>query len=267
VPLSRTQIEQIIVNLVINSLDAIGPGGRIRVETHDSFRGVSGTTSGDPRPDGVMLVVADTGAGIAPEVLPHVFDLGFSTKAGALNLGMGLGSVLRIIDSAGGTIDVESEAGRGTAVRMWLPLVADMIPPEVSSRQPEPEPPTGTELLLLVEDDRPVRNRVAGILRGAGYRVAAFENGAEAALAGQDLEVDGVVTDVSIPGLGGVELGRALRQRRPGVPVLFISGFALDGEVEAFESPARWLRKPFTRVELLLALRGVLDERPAAAAT
>ncbi len=262
VPLARSQVDQIVMNLMLNALDAIRPGGRIRVETRDSQRSsVAPRGAGEIAPPGVTLAVIDDGAGIAPDVLASVFEPGFSTKGEPRNLGMGLASVLRIVEGGDGIVEIDSDLGRGTAVRIWLPTILSTASPGSDVIPHREELPSGTETILVAEDDAPVRNRVAGILRSAGYRVVSASDGEDAMHAAAGATIEGLVTDVSMPRRGGVALAAELRRQYSELPVLLISGYAVDSEIGALDAPASWLRKPFTRAELLHAVRALFDGR------
>lgn len=261
VSLGRSQVDQIVVNLVLNALEALRPGGHIRVETRDSQRPASGVGPDEVvTRGGITLTVTDDGAGIDPSALPHVFEAGFSTKGEPRNLGMGLMSVRRIVEAAGGTIEIDSDLGVGTAVRMWLPIVPAGSTIEGRAGAAPPDPPGGSELLLLAEDDIPVRNRVAGILRAAGYGMVAVDDGPAALAAARQRTPDALVTDVSMPQMSGLMLCEELCRHQPELPVLLMSGFAFQRESEELASPAGLLQKPFTRAELLEAVRRMLDE-------
>jgi signal transduction histidine kinase len=259
IPVDRGRIGQVLVNLVINASDAIPARGFIRVTTHDAHRVVAGDPPEGTADDFVALTVTDTGVGIASDMMHRVFEPGFSTKAPGHNMGMGMASVRHIVESGGGSIDIQSAPGRGTTVRILFPVGLPSAVPN-DARELEPMPPLGTESVLVVEDDAQVRRRVTSILERSGYTVVAAANG-DAALAWDSLgkPLDLLITDISMPGIGGPEVARAIRQAHPDTPVLFATGLAGDLGVDGFAKPVAALRKPFSGSELLFAVRALID--------
>ncbi|MCU1380748.1 MAG: putative Hybrid histidine kinase, partial [Acidimicrobiales bacterium] len=254
----RGRVGQVLVNLVVNAADAVDGRGRIRIATHEAHR-TSNAEHGHSTPI-VVLAIEDTGRGIPPDILQKVFEPGFTTKGGGRNLGMGMASVQRIVDLAGGIVDIQSSAGRGTTIRMEFPVVPRNAAVEAIGAT-APVALIGTESVLVAEDDRHVRRRTVTILRGAGYKVFATEDGDEA-LTGltSETSVQLLLTDVSMPGLSGPDVVRAVRRRLPELPVLFMSGRLGDFGLEEFAQPVSSLRKPFSSGELLTAVRSLLDQ-------
>jgi CheY-like chemotaxis protein len=260
------QLEQVVLNLVVNARDAMPGGGRITVET-SALPGPAGAGSGAGR---VRLAVSDTGVGMAEEVRAHLFEPFFTTKREGRGTGLGLATVYGIVKHASGDIRVESAPGQGSRFEILLPVSG-----AGAAAAPEPcEDPQelhrGHETVLLVEDEPRVR-AVAGLaLRRAGYAVLEAPDG-QAALevARGAARLDVLVTDVVMPRLGGVDLAARLEAERPGVAVVFMSGY--DREAQLPDS-AGVLRKPFTAATLTRAIRERLDARrepaapPAAAA-
>lgn len=248
---SRERFEQVLMNLCANARDAMPDGGRLTIST--SAHG-----------NEVEIRVRDTGAGIAPDVLPRVFDPFFTTKTRDRGTGLGLAMVYSIVTGARGRITVQSELGRGTEFTVTLP--------GVQHRQPQPEavaPATahrGREHVLVVEDDPAVRSGTASLLSRAGYRVSVASGGEEALEQFRTLETlpDIVLTDVVMPGMGGSELAERLRTTYPSVRVVFMSGFADDDAlVRGLSANAlEFVAKPFSAGELLGAIRRVLDAAP-----
>ena len=242
-----SHLEQIVLNLAINARDAMPQGGRLEIRT-----GL------EPERERALLVVRDEGEGIAPEVQGRLFDPFFTTKPRGKGTGLGLSTVYGIVSSLGGEIQVESALGAGATFRVLLPTCPAGAPAPAPS-SPEESPRSAT--LLLAEDEDAVRKVTERLLREAGYEVLSAP-GLSAALQRARAHggpLDALISDLVMPGGSGVELAAALREERPGLPVLFVSGYTA-GELERIGAPrdARLLRKPFSREELLAALEDVL---------
>lgn len=258
-----------IMNIALNARDAMPAGGRFTVST-GNVRVGPGTTSDDapPAPPGdyVSLTLADTGCGMTPECRARVFEPFFTTKPAGKGTGLGLSVVDGIVKQSGGYIAVSSDVGAGATFRVLLPaLPAGERPP--AAPVPERHMPGGRETVLLVEDVDEVRRVTQTTLERLGYTVLPASDGA-AALAVVDARgdrLDIVVTDVVMPGMSGPELARRLRETRPHLPILFVSGFTPDAVfrdgVQA--GHAHFLQKPFAATALASKLRQVLD-RPHA---
>jgi two-component system, cell cycle sensor histidine kinase and response regulator CckA len=244
------QLELAIVNLAVNARDAMPGGGTLSIET-----------SASPGRDGrwIRLVIGDTGVGMDEHVRSHLFEPFFTTKEQGRGTGLGLSTVYGIVQQCGGTIAVESEPGSGTRVVIDFP--AEDAPAERDASAAEQGAPVGgTEHLLVVEDDPLVRMTIQACLAPLGYRLAVASDGAEAL--GTDVDsIDLLVTDVVMPGLSGGSLAGRMREARPDLPVLFVSGYepgllfpdGLPGGRSGF------LQKPFTTEDLARAVRAVLD--------
>jgi PAS domain S-box-containing protein len=264
------QFEQVVLNLAVNSGDAMPAGGTFTVET-SNFEVGEGDDGGFPglRPGAyVRLAVRDTGAGMSAEVRARAFEPFYTTKPGGKGTGLGLATVHGIVKQSGGFIRVESEPGRGTSVEMLFPRCEE--PPASFARARAPALTRGTETVLLAEDDPMVRDVAVAALRQGGYEVLVSENGAAAL---QLLEREGnrvqlLVTDVVMPGMDGVQLADALRARWPGIAVLFVSGHAHEVLAARGVEPGHvsMLAKPFTATSLLVRVREVLDAGPRAIA-
>lgn len=235
--IDKSQLQQVLVNLVVNARDAMPQGGRASIEVH------GGT------PGRVRVIVADTGVGMAPEVLAHIWDPFFTTKAEGQGTGLGLSTVHGIVLQSGGGITVESEPGQGTRVVVDLPSVAEGVP--VVATQPGPIT-GGRERLLIVDDRDDVRSLLVEILGSAGYDVV--EAGDPRRIAEECPACDLLVTDVVMPGLEGPELLRRLRVRHPDLRVLFMTGHTIHPE----SLPGPVLAKPFSHRDLLAAVRQAL---------
>jgi two-component system, cell cycle sensor histidine kinase and response regulator CckA len=263
------QVEQIVMNLAVNARDAMPRGGRLVIETASVELGHIAAPRRAVEPGAyVMLSVADTGHGMDAATQEHLFEPFFTTKAPGLGTGLGLSTVYGIVRQSGGTVQVTSEPGSGSTFRIYLPRVAGGPDAEVAS--PRIERRGGSESVVLVEDEPLVRNLVSGVLRQNGYRVVEFANGREVLARGarglDDIQL--LVTDVVMPGLNGVALAGELARGRPGLRVLFLSGYAQDlVEPAATSGPGRaFLAKPFTPDTLLRQVRELLDGPLAEAA-
>ncbi|MEZ5420103.1 MAG: response regulator [Vicinamibacterales bacterium] len=247
----ESQMEQVVLNLAINARDATPPGGAVTVEVgRDASH--------------VTLTVSDTGSGIEPDVLPRIFEPFFTTKAKGVGTGLGLAMVHGVVTQSGGQIDVESERGRGTRMTVRLPVAAEPAPAEAPAPPAAPRMPASRASVLLVDDDDLVRDLIRRTLAAAGHDVETADSGMDALRSHAEAgPVDVLVTDLTMPGLGGVELARRLAARQPDLRVLFVSGCADD---VLPETPANeFLAKPFEAVDLLAAVDRLLT-RPAAPA-
>jgi PAS domain S-box-containing protein len=259
-----SQIEQAILNLVVNARDAMPRGGRLTIETGNvELDEKYGDRYAALRPGPhVMLAVSDTGVGMNAELQARLFEPFFTTKELGKGTGLGLSTTYGIVKQSGGSIWVYSEPGQGTTFKIYLPRCEDPldrreVPP------PAPGPPSGTERVLLVEDEPEVRRLVERLLKMHGYAVVAAPGPAEALAAarGGDEPIDVLVTDVVMPGMNGRELARALSTRLPGLRVLYMSGYtdAAITQHGILEPGTAFLSKPFTPDALARKLREVLD--------
>ena len=248
------QIQQVIVNLAVNARDAMPRGGELRIETTNVAIGATAQPAVSlPAGTYVSLSVSDTGEGIPDDVLGHIFEPFYTTKAMGQGTGLGLATVHGIIKQSGGDILVRTAPGRGTTFTIYLPATDAPLPLDDSvvladARTAVP----GT--VLLIEDDDAVREFAREVLRSRGWRVVEAPGPAEAlAICTEgDEAFDVVVTDVVMPGLSGGELADRLELLRPGVPVLFVSGYA-DVDVIGrgqLRAGRQLLSKPFTGAEL-----------------
>lgn len=259
----RGHLDQVILNLALNARDAMPGGGRLRVEvvlgdpSSPWLEGREITMQGPL----VLLTVSDTGCGMDAETLSHLFEPFFTTKERGKGTGLGLSIVYGIVDQCGGSVWVESERGRGTTVYVCLPLAEETG----MSGEPDGEASVspGSESVLLVEDEDPVRELVQEMLEMAGYRVHAAASGPEALAWAENPAhaFDILVSDVVMPRMNGGELAERLRHLRPHTRVLFVSGYPDDAIVRhgVRESGAPFLQKPFTYQKLTEKVREVLD--------
>jgi PAS domain S-box-containing protein len=259
------QLETAILNLAINARDAMPEGGRLTIETRNVHleRGfVAG--AGDPPPgDYVMVAVGDTGTGMTPEVKARAFDPFFTTKDFGKGSGLGLSMVYGFVRQSGGYVTLYSEPGLGTTVKMHFPPAGGAAPGDDEAHAAAAEP-RGSETVLLVEDDALVRGHVGSLLATLGYRTVVAENGAAAlALLGGGERIDLVFTDMVMPGgMNGRDLAEAARRLRPGIRILFTSGYTNEmfaASTPAAETDVNFLAKPYRRRELAAKLRALLD--------
>jgi two-component system cell cycle sensor histidine kinase/response regulator CckA len=257
----RGQIEQVILNLALNARDAMPAGGRLGIITCNVEPAGAGVADADG--GGLLLAVSDTGSGMSPEVQAQIFEPFFTTKEVGQGTGLGLATVHGIVTQTGGRIEVNSVLGEGTTFRVFLPCAADQAGPEEVAPTPVPSESRGEETVLLVEDENAVRGFISQVLRRRGYRVIEAADGDQAidiahAHAGV---IHLLVTDLVMPGMTGRELARYLIHERPGLRVLFISGYSDErAEPRGVEGvPEAFLQKPFTPAVLALQVRQVLD--------
>ena len=254
------QLEQILLNLCLNSRDAMPDGGVLRIETanvrsdNPDVAGISFDAS-----NLVALCVTDTGQGMDDHTKEHIFEPFFTTKPEGKGTGLGLSTVYGIAKQSGATITVESAVGRGTTFRIYFPATeAELTAPDAA-----PTRHCGSERVLLVEDDAAVRELVERILKQRGYEVIATADGKEAlrAFAAAPDKIDMVVTDLIMPGMNGRELVQAIYQIRPGLKALYVSGYTEDEIVRRGLDDPRvdLLHKPFTADVLASKVRSALD--------
>ena len=252
------QLEQVVMNLAINAVDAMPDGGRLVLKT------ASGPAGADGRPT-MTLEVADSGTGITDDVRERLFEPFFTTKPAGRGTGLGLATSYAIVREAGGRIEVHSVPGDGATFRVVLPQAEPSS--DVKQRRSTPvrgiDVAGGTERILLAEDEPAIRSALSRILRAAGYEVLEASNGGEALrLADADTRpIHLLLSDVMMPGIGGKELVQRLAESRPDTRVVLMSGYTDDAALRADLGAARYafLQKPFTAREVLLALRTALD--------
>jgi len=260
VKMDPAQVQQILLNLVLNARDAISGTGRITVATTNcEFQPADSGLAQGAIP-GIQLSVTDTGCGMAAETQSHLFEPFFTTKTSGRGNGLGLATVQGIVRNAGGTIQVESELGKGTCFTIILPRVPDTPSSRVSEILYSPG--SGGETVLLVEDNLTVRQAARGILSESGYQVLEAANGAEALAVAQahPCAIHLLVADLVMPGMSGRELVRELRTARPDLSVLFMTGYEPQPTGEPECNPVIYFRKPFTGAALLEKVHGILED-------
>lgn len=251
-----SQFEQIVVNLVINARDAIIGRGRVRLRLSQcqlDDRSVGQLPAGCY----ALLEVEDTGSGMSPDVQAHIFEPYFTTKGQLQGSGLGLATVHAIVGQAHGDIVVTSDVGCGTTFRIFLPETDR--PLVAAAGEPEPAP-RGGGTVLVVDDDDDVRRMVERALRRASYTVMTATSGSDALARARAYpgEIDLLLTDLVMPGMTGQELIRELSAERPGLQVIFMSGYHQGAPID----PRRFVAKPFDRATLLTTVADVLANRP-----
>ncbi len=248
------QLEQVIMNLFVNARDAMPSGGRLTIETStvknpESSRSVA------------RLSVSDTGYGISEDVKQKVFEPFFTTKGVGKGTGLGLAVVHGVVTQSGGKIEIESSREHGTTFHIDLPLISEM--PTFGSKAPVRIAAPGSETILLVEDDDAVRKIASLSLQTQGYKVLEANGGAAAIALAENYpdEIHVLVSDVVMPEIGGRQLLDAVRKYRPGIPVLFMSGYTDDAVLihGVLEVNDAFIQKPFTPLTLARKIRDVID--------
>lgn len=257
------QIEQVILNLVLNARDAMPHGGRLLAQTDDVYV-TPGSGEQLAAGDYVALIVEDTGAGIAPSVLPHIFEPFFTTKEVGAGTGLGLSTVDGIVRQSEGTIRVESVVGKGTRFTVLLPRAGTVVkhtPPPRYEAQPQP---IRFETVLVCDDDDDVRQLLVDLLRIRAYQVLEARDGlhALAVAAAHGGSIDLLITDLVMPEFGGAELSRRLRAHHPKLRVLYVSGYTEDSEVlsGALDEGTMFLSKPFLPGDLVGKVNALLAD-------
>lgn len=256
------ETEQLLLNLVLNARDAMPHGGRLVIETKDVE--IAGGLD-PPVPAGryAMLAVSDDGLGMDEETRKRIFEPYFTTKPEGAGSGLGLATVHRIIERRGGTIRVDSEPGRGTTFRVYLPCVESPVEPARPLAQAS-APPHGRETVLVAEDSDAVREVTRELLEALGYTVMTAARGEEALQVARTHPgpIDLLLTDVVMPGIRGARLAERLLAARPEVRVLFMSGYGNGVAPGVIGERGRVLRKPFDQDRLARAVREALDRDP-----
>ena len=256
-------ILQVLLNLLMNSRDAMPLGGRIEIETARFHQEENSPQLFLPSGDYIVLVVRDNGTGMDELTRRRIFEPFYTTKAAGSSMGLGLPMVQYIVKQSRGHLFVDSAKGKGTSVRIYLPAAET----GTSAGKADATPQTGTrvsggETILMVEDDPDLADLMRDILAGLGYMVLDARSASEALELSRGLAdpIDLLLADVSLPGSSGRELADSLRQSRPGLPVLYISGCPTSADGSGAPQPgAAFLAKPFSPSELGDSVRTVLD--------
>lgn len=263
VKVDEGQLEQVLINLVVNARDAMPRGGKLIIQTSNvALDAPAARLLWRAQPgDYVVLSVNDTGCGMDASVRERIFEPFFTTKEQGKGTGLGLSTVYGIVKQSGGYITVDSEPGRGTTFKVYFQRTDEAVD-RATSRAPASESLRGSETVLVVEDEKAVKELVCTILRAYGYTVVTAAHGQEALefctqYAGS---IDLLLTDIVMPGISGLELGQRLRDERPGIHVLHMSGYTDDtlSDHGALDASIDLIRKPFKAEALAEKLREVL---------
>jgi signal transduction histidine kinase len=261
-----SQLEQVVLNLGVNARDAMPRGGKLIIRTENvtlDRKTAPQISSSLPAGDYVVLSVTDTGAGMDAETMSHIFEPFFTTKGPGKGTGLGLATVYGIVRQTGGGISVQSEPGKGTTFQIYLPQ--ESRPVEISRALPAPvEKSKNFETVLVVEDEDIVRELVCEVLEDQGYNILCAPDGIEALRVAEDYdgEIHLLVTDVIMPHMNGHELAGKLSELRPGMKILYVSGYSDNdiGDHGVLDPRYELLQKPFTPQTLARKIRDVIGE-------
>ena len=262
VKMDAGRLTQVLMNLAVNARDAMSEGGLLTIETRNVELQDAPTTSGHLSGPHVLLAVSDTGCGMDEATIAHAFEPFFTTKEPGKGTGLGLPTVLGIVEQSGGRLSVYSEPGIGTTFKVYMPCAdtpAGVTEPTTSTSTSGW--PQGNERILLVEDNDAVRRPLAQVLEELGYHVVVASGPEEALALPDDVGIDLLLTDVVMPSMNGRQLAESLRPGRPEMQVLFISGYTDDAVIARglVEPGMAFLQKPFGADRLAEKLRELLD--------
>jgi CheY-like chemotaxis protein len=257
-------LESALVNVAINARDAMPRGGKVMIEASNVFADEGYCRVNPELAVGpyVLICISDTGCGMPSDVLNRAFEPFFTTKELGQGTGLGLSQVYGFVKQSGGHIKIYSEVDHGTTVKIYLPRYSSQIVEE-EQESLGPEPSENGETILIVEDDNELRSYLFDVLRGLGYRVltAPHAQSALATLEQKATPIHLVLTDVVMPSMNGRELGRRAQQLRPGLRVLYMSGYSRNAVVHhgRLDEGVELLEKPITQNALAARVRTVLD--------
>ncbi|MBI3662326.1 MAG: response regulator [Acidobacteria bacterium] len=263
----RGQIEQVVMNLAVNARDAMPGGGKLTIETRNAELDSQYVNAHAAVPPGqyVLLAVTDTGTGMDDATKASIFEPFFTTKEKGRGAGLGLATVYGIVKQSGGHIWVYSEPGQGTTFKIYFPRAEDALAAPAPARAAV-SAPRGTETILVAEDEEAIRTLTCEFLQLSGYAALGAASPAEALLLAERHEgrIPLLVTDVVMPGMSGRDLAKRVKQLRPEIKILFVSGYPDQAIVRhgVLDGGISFLPKPFSRYDLLRTVRDILD-RPA----
>lgn len=263
-----TQLHQVMLNLCVNARDAMPQGGTLRLRAENRrLDAAAAAAIPDALPGAyLMLEVTDTGTGIPPDILARIWEPFYTTKGEGKGTGLGLSTVRGITLNHGGFVAVESKLGRGTTFRIFLPAAEILAGNEAVAKSMHPFAPRGhNELVLVVDDEANIRELITTHLSGQGYQVQTAADGLDAIarFAPRMSEIALVITDISMPEMGGLDLAHVLSLMNPGVKIMFMSGDDPSNLEEPLPAKARLLKKPFSAIELINSVHEALTAPPA----
>jgi CheY-like chemotaxis protein len=257
--IDANQIETALLNLAINSRDAMPMGGTVTIKTANLRVEQANQIAGIALGDYVVIAVADTGVGMTEAVREKAFDPFFTTKDVGKGTGLGLSQVYGVVRQSGGAAEIQSAAGGGTTVRIYLPRAREETSAQQADVSDGPATAARGERILVVDDDKDVRDSLVACLRGLDYSVAIAASGAAAIAALEKAPFDLVILDFAMPEMNGVETGRAIAARWLELPVLHITGYADPPALRAGLGDRFVLKKPFLSADLDAKIRAILD--------
>jgi two-component system cell cycle sensor histidine kinase/response regulator CckA len=259
-----SQLEQVLLNLTVNARDAMPQGGKLTIETRNvTVDAELARTRPSVQPgDYVKLEVSDTGTGMDAETKAHIFEPFFTTKEPGKGTGLGLATVYGVVKQTGGFIWVDTTLGLGSRFEIYLPRVHEKVDANVIA-QSSPDRKTALQTVLLAEDEAEVRALAYEFLTSAGYRVLVAEDGVRAMqIAEYDNTIDILVTDVVMPRMRGPELARRMKRLKPGLKVVYVSGYLEPSEIDGdFLKEGFLLEKPFSRDALVNQIGDALSRQ------
>nr|WP_320017532.1 ATP-binding protein [uncultured Desulfobacter sp.] len=262
--LDPSQLDQILINLAVNARDAMPNGGQLKISTANRVFDDSTMAPTKHYSPGhyVLLTVQDNGTGMDQETLSHMFEPFFTTKELGKGTGLGLATIYGIIKQNNGIIDIQSEIDQGSSFKIYFPMFKGERKKDAFADHVAMNP--GTEKILLVEDDDMVRNMISKMLEAIGYTVMAVSNPLAALSFCQtnDITIDLLFTDVVMPKMNGKELSYKIKNLKPGIKVLFMSGYSPEISSRGGTLPkgVHFIEKPFSQKDLALKIEGVLKE-------
>jgi CheY-like chemotaxis protein len=261
----QSQIEQVLVNLVVNARDAMPEGGVLLIETSSVYLDEAQARSLPFLRPGrhALLTVTDTGVGMDEETQRHIFEPFFTTKERGKGTGLGLATVYGVVKQSGGVVGVNSQPGQGSTFKIYLPQVADQLAAPTEDSSATRQSPAGTETVLVAENEEALLELISDLLSRSGYKVLTASDGIEAIEIARSFDgpIHLLLTDIMMPKLNGPPLARRLAKLHPGIRVLFMTGYSDPEETKHENIPpdSEFLQKPFPRDVLIRKVRQTLD--------